>query len=77
MEIIEIMKERHSVRQYTDKKIEAEKRDILNNLAESINREAGIHIQIFYDEPNCFNSVISHFFLINNQITVDKLPDFC
>ena len=73
MEIIELMKERHSVRQYTDKKIEAEKRDILNNLAKSINREAGTHIQIFYDEPNCFNSVISHygsFKGVNNYIAL-------
>ena len=30
MEIIELMKERHSVRQYTDKKIEKEKREVLN-----------------------------------------------
>ena len=29
MEMIELMKERHSVRQYTDKKIEKEKREVL------------------------------------------------
>lgn len=29
MEILEVMKSRHSVRQYTDKKIESDKRSVL------------------------------------------------
>ena len=46
MEMLELIKERHSVRQYTDKKIEKEKRDILDKLTSQINQEAGLHIQI-------------------------------
>lgn len=61
MEIIELMKERHSVRQYTDKKIEKEKREVLNTLITQINQKAGLHIQIIYDEPKCFNSMMAHY----------------
>ena len=61
MEIFEIMKQRHSVRQYTDRAIEPEKRSVLNALAQAINQSAGLSIQIIYDEPECFNSFMAHY----------------
>lgn len=61
MEILEIMKRRHSVRQYTDQPIEPEKRDVLNVLAAQINKDADLHIQIIYDEPKCFDSFMAHY----------------
>lgn len=61
MEAIEIMKQRHSVRSYTDRAVETEKREILNELIEKINAEAGLHIQIFYDEPKCFDSMMARY----------------
>lgn len=61
MEIMELMQLRHSVRQYTDAPIEAEKRNVLNELTEQINREAGLHIQICYDEPKCFDSFMARY----------------
>lgn len=67
------MKERHSVRQYTDKKIEKEKREVLNTLIDKINQKAGLHIQIIYDEPKCFNSMMAHygkFDGVNNYIAL-------
>lgn len=73
MEIIELMKERHSVRQYTDRKIEKEKREVLNALIAKINQKAGLHIQIIYDEPKCFNSMMAHygkFDGVNNYIAL-------
>lgn len=73
MEIIELMKERPSVRQYTDKKIEKEKREVLNTLIAQINQKAGLHIQIIYDEPKCFNSMMAHygkFDGVNNYIAL-------
>lgn len=73
MEIIELMKERHSVRQYTDKKIEKEKREVLNTLIAQINQKAGLQIQIIYDEPKCFNSMMAHygkFDGVNNYIAL-------
>lgn len=59
MDILELMKSRHSVRQYTNKSIEPEKRTELIKLAEECNKESGLNIQIIFDEPKCFNSVMS------------------
>ena len=73
MEMIEIMRERHSVRQYTDKKIEKEKRKVLNALTSQINQKSGLHIQIIYDEPKCFNSMMAHygkFYGVNDYIAL-------
>lgn len=61
MEILEIMKQRHSVRQYSEQPIEQEKRSILEALVEEINQETGMHIQIIYDEPECFDSFLAHY----------------
>lgn len=61
MEMLEIMKQRHSVRQYAEQPIEQEKRDVLNNLVKEINQEAGLHIQVLYDEPKCFDSFMAHY----------------
>lgn len=61
MEALEIMKQRHSVRQYADTPIEPEKRTVLDELAAQINQEADAHIQIFYEEPRCFDSFMAHY----------------
>lgn len=61
MDIMEIMEQRHSVRQYTSKKIEPEKREIINGLIQKINEESGLHMQVFYDEENCFQSKMAHY----------------
>ena len=61
MEMLELMKQRHSVRQYTDRAIEPEKRAVLNGLIEEINHSIGLHIQIFYEEPKCFDSMMAHY----------------
>ncbi len=60
MESLEIMKRRHSVRQYDNRIIEPEKRTILNELAENINKENDLSIEIVYDEPKCFDSMLAH-----------------
>ncbi|MDO5853452.1 MAG: nitroreductase family protein [Thermoplasmata archaeon] len=56
MDAIELMRRRHSVRQYADRPIEDSKRKELDTLATEINRREGMHIQIVYDEPECFSS---------------------
>lgn len=48
MDILDVMKLRHSVRQYKDKKIESEKRETLNELARLCNSESGMNIQIIF-----------------------------
>lgn len=61
MDIMEVMKSRHSVRQYTDKRIENEKREELLALVKECNRESGLNIQIIFDEPKCFDSIMAHY----------------
>lgn len=61
MEMLDVMTRRHSVRQYTDRPIEEEKRRILNDLIGEINEKAGLHLQIFYEEPKCFDNMMAHY----------------
>lgn len=61
MDILEIMKQRHSVRQYSNKPIEKEKRSVLDSLTNEINQNSDLHIQIIYDEPKCFDSFMAHY----------------
>lgn len=61
MEILEVMKERHSVRQYETKSIEDGKRRKINDAIEKANKEGGLNIQVFYDEPKCFDSMMAHY----------------
>ena len=58
---LELMKRRHSVRQYFRKKIEEEKRKELNALADTLNRQSGLHMQVIYDEPDCYESMKAHY----------------
>lgn len=61
MEILEMMKSRHSVRQYKTQVIEEAKRAELNAYIEELNKESSLSIQIFYDEPKCFDSFMAHY----------------
>lgn len=73
METIDLMKRRHSVRQYLNKTIEKDKREILNNTANFINQKTGLNIKIFYDEPSVYKSILAHygkFKNVNNYIVL-------
>ncbi len=59
--ILALMKERHSVRQYLDKAIPDEIRKELDSYTEKLNQTSGLHIQILYDEPDCFRSRMAHY----------------
>lgn len=59
--MIEIMKQRHSVRQYEDRKIDEERRKILSELVEKINKESGLNFQICFDEPEAFDTFLAHY----------------
>lgn len=61
MDILEIMKARHSVRQYSGKKIESDKREALRALVKECNAQSGLNIQIIFDEPKCFDSMMAHY----------------
>lgn len=61
MDILELMKERHSVRQYKNQVIELAKREAINALINDVNAKSKLSIQAFYDEPKCFNSFMAHY----------------
>lgn len=61
MELMKLMEQRHSVRQYTEQPIEPEKRSVLDALVREINRKEALHIQIVYDEEKCFDSFMAHY----------------
>ena len=61
MEVMEIIRSRHSVRQYLDKEIPQEIRRQLDDYAAALNRESCLNMQILYDEPECFSSRMAHY----------------
>lgn len=61
MDILELMKERHSVRQYKNQTIELAKREAINALINDVNVKSKLSIQAFYDELKCFNSFMAHY----------------
>ena len=73
MDILEVMKNRHSVRQYRSQAIEQSKREELNAFIKDVNNKSGMSIQVFYDEPKCFDSFMAHygkFENVKNYITI-------
>lgn len=54
--VMGLMRSRHSVRQYLDKKIPEDVREKLDAYAAELNEKGDLHMQIIYDEPECFNS---------------------
>ncbi|MBN1891937.1 MAG: nitroreductase [Clostridiales bacterium] len=57
----EAIKDRHSVRKYLDRPIPDPIRSELQNEIESVNRESGLNIQVFFDEPKAFASFLAKF----------------
>lgn len=55
MTIMEVMKARHSVRDYLDTPIEESKRELIEKKVEAVNAESGMHFQVIFDEPGAFN----------------------
>lgn len=85
MDLLQAIQERHSVRAYTVQKIEAEKRQKLDELIAECNEDGNLHIQIKYDDPDGFDSRLAHygsFRNVNNYIILagkssDTLQERC
>lgn len=85
MTILEAMRERHSVRQYLDRPLEAETAEQLEDAIEDINRESGLHIQLVKDEPKAFQTFLAHYGIfrgVSNYFAlvgpdVDELDERC
>lgn len=52
----EALKKRHSVRSYLDKEIEPEKQALILEEVEKVNSESGLNIQVFFNDPDCFDT---------------------
>lgn len=61
MELLEAIQNRHSVRSYLDKQIEANTKQELLNFINECNLESGLHIQLICDEPKAFTSFLAHY----------------
>ena len=61
MEIIDAIKERHSVRQYYDKQIDEKIVFELNKEIEECNKESGLNIQLITNESKAFNCFMAHY----------------
>ena len=61
LDIMQAMKSRHSVRSYTDKKIDPQALDELQALTAQCNKESGLNIQLITDEPEAFSGMMAHY----------------
>jgi len=61
MESMEAIEKRHSVRQYTDKKIDAVTVAALQREIDDCNKESGLHIQMVTDDPAAFNGMMARY----------------
>lgn len=85
MDIMELMKARHSVRQYKKEKISDTHISAIKSEIEAINAESGLHIQLVSNEPKAFDSFMAHygkFSGVENYIALigkkgDKLDEMC
>ncbi|MBQ2603190.1 MAG: nitroreductase, partial [Oscillospiraceae bacterium] len=56
MDKLELMKNRHSVRRFTDKPLTAEAVNALRIEIDACNKEGGLSIQLVTDEPEAFQA---------------------
>ena len=61
MELLDAIKNRHSVRQYKTQKIDADILETLQKEINACNKEGNLHIQLVSDEPKAFDSFMAHY----------------
>lgn len=61
MDTLELMKQRHSVRSYSDKPLEEDVQQRLRAEIESCNNEGNLHFQLVANEPKAFDSFMAHY----------------
>ena len=82
----ELIKARHSVRQYKDIPVNDEHRAVLDEFAKELSEESGLNIQVIYDDPDCFKNILltyGRFKNVKNYIalvgdkSIEKLDEKC
>lgn len=61
MDLMQAIRERHSVRSFTDKKIEGDTEIALRQAIDECNCESGLHIQLCLNEPEAFQASKPHY----------------
>lgn len=61
MDLMKVMRERHSVRSYEDRAIEGEVKKELLSFIWQCNKESGLHMQFVTDEPRAFDGFMAHY----------------
>ena len=61
MDTLTAIKNRHSVRRYTDKAIDNEILSELRAEIDACNKESGFHIQLVINEPKAFDGMMAHY----------------
>ena len=60
MDLMEAMRARHSVRQYTDRAIADDADQALEKKIRQCNKEGGLHFQLVLNEPKAFDGFMAH-----------------
>lgn len=63
---LELLKERHAVRNYTNQKITENIVDELRNVIDNCNKDGNLNIKLMLDEPKAFNTFMAHYGHFNN-----------
>ena len=66
MNLLQAIKERHSVRSYTDRPIEGRVREELQAFIEQCNKESGLRFQLVLNEPQAFAGLMAHYGKFSN-----------
>lgn len=61
MNLLDAIQTRHSVRSYTDQKIEGTVKDELSSFLQECNQASGLHMQLVLNEPKAFSSFMARF----------------
>ena len=61
MDLMEALRARHSVRQYTDEPIADDATQALEKEIRQCNREGGLHFQLVLNEPKAFDGFMAHY----------------
>lgn len=83
--LIKAMKDRHSVRSYSERLIEGEVREKLQAFIENCNEESGLNIQLILNEKKAFGNFLAHYGMfsgVQNYIALvgknnDELAEKC
>lgn len=73
MDLLQAIKERHSVRSYTDRKIEGETLDALRAKIKETNEESGLNMQLVLDEEKAFGGRMAHYGHFENVKIISPL----